>query len=168
MSAASRKFDDDLFADAADASSIVEFAREETKREALEAIRLLERRIKDAVRGDVIRGLSALVREGTPFFAARIGSKSIDDPLPYNGRQVLVFSKTGGLWWASRVTTPQVCEQRWIAHEAADETLRTEHLEQALTTADEMLRRHIDRAEKTAANYERIAQIHDRVMRLLT
>ena len=157
-----------LFMRAARASELCMVVRDEAREQAVVAIRDIERRLREAIAGDTLRGLRNLYRQfdgrdifgAPPRLAARIvrgrgpvEDRRVDAPIEFGTRE-WVWTKAGALaCWA--VSLDGVFSERPLE----DEELLAQDLEPVAATVAHVLARHCERAERTAANYERLAEL---------
>lgn len=158
---------DTLITRAGLASEQVAEERDGARRSAIEAIRLLERRLRDALRGDPLRGMVNLVyvrgvvrqaarvvgREGahTGFF--EVSDERIDKPIVF-GTSALVMTRDGAL--AQFAVT---ADGEFSSRPVSDDELVAQDLDAVVHTARRVLRRHVERADRTAANYARLSEM---------
>jgi len=159
---------EDLLAEAEQASGALMVRREGARDSAVAALRALEERMQAAIAGDTLRGLSDLAydptgrsRDSTPLQAANIyGDRryGIDAVAPVNGKPTLVWTKDAvlALMWRVGVGV----ETRPVG----DEELTAQDLEPAMRAAHTVLERHVMRAEKTHATYERVDALAKKVL----
>jgi len=149
------------------ASEGVAEGRESARRTAVAAIRLLERRLRVALRGDPLRGMVNLVyvrgvvqqaarvvgREGahTGFF--EVTDERIDKPIVF-GTSAMVLTRDGELARFS-VTADGAFSSRPVR----DDELTAQDLDAVVHTARRVLQRHVERADRTAANYARLSEM---------
>ena len=162
---------------AAAASGAAMTSREDARAQAVAAIRDLERSVRDAVRGDTLRGLANLCSQRDQ--PARLGARVIgrdgaqgltiaqqvdrvDKPIAL-GRKALVLTKEGEL------AVYAVDEQGgWSQWPAGDDELLAQDLDAVAFTVAYALGRHVARAERTAANYVRISKLAQALAALLS
>ncbi len=154
---------DDLMKGASVASATLRNVRDDARVLAVKTIRVLEQRLRGAIAGDTIRGLSSLVgQQFGNFQAIRVhGSQrfGIDDMLPLDGREALVVTKDGALAMA-HVTYGEMNEPGdFSCRSVGDDELTAQDLEPFVRAVRSALERHVQRAERTTANYERAADL---------
>jgi hypothetical protein len=165
-----------LFAAASTASASLMEGRDLARQHSVRAIREVERRLRSAIAGDTLRGMSNLFpvrgaiaqqaarvvgREGahTDFFAQAM--RKLDEPVPF-GRSAMVLTKEGELM------VFEVGERgEFSSRPAEDGELTAQDLDAVLHTVRAVLERHVQRAERTAANYARISGMAAQLGRLL-
>jgi hypothetical protein len=152
---------------AAEATRMVARPRERVRETLVAALRMLERRVGEALAGDLLRGLSDLAPgASSPLVAARAlvdGRNGIDAHLPEDGREVLVWSRAG------RLEMVRV-QNRWASSRpATDAELSRQHapdIAKIVGAAREALERHVVRCDRTARSYERAEALAARLLDL--
>lgn len=126
-------------------------ARVEAREGAIRLLRELERRLQQALGGSQLRGLPRLLPPEAPsFVGARVRGDDrfgIGSYLPRDGRPALVWTAAGALEWAWR--TPAGVEHRPVQ----DEEIAAEDLEPAAVALRDALSIHVERTERTRADY---------------
>jgi len=143
-----------LFTAAAGASERVMLEREEARRRTASAIRELERCVKSAIAGDTLRGLANLhpVPDEPPILGARLVQPGGNtDAKVQFGRHAVVLGKDGA-FLAMDVTERGVVTTK----PADDDDFLAQDLDAVMHTVRVTLERHVTRADRTAANYERL------------
>lgn len=130
---------------------------------AVRVIRALETALQTALDGDKIRGLSNIAGNdpGPSFQAARIRTDKgfgLDEFLPEDGREVLCLSKVGDLVMAKRAPVGGVTSRH-----VRDDELQAQDLEPVVRVVQSALERHITRASRTAAGYDRVNALSGRL-----
>jgi hypothetical protein len=158
---AARASNVDLFDVAAAATHRLAAVRDFAREEAVAAVRVLEARLRDALAGEKLRGLSNL----TPwlpsrYVAARVGGGDrygIDRNLPDDGREAIVVTRDGTLAVA-RVDGTAVVER-----EVEDDDIFAEDHEAVARAVLEVLERYVSGAGKAERNYARAGDLARRV-----
>ena len=156
-----------MFIRASRASEEVMVEREEAKAGAVRAIRDIERRLRECLAGDTLRGLANLhrlrsgvaVRGTSVQYGARVvvqlgdGDRKIDAPIDFDS-DALVVTKDGE--FAVYTVDAMGAFESWPAR---DDDFTAQDLDAAIATVHRVLERHVERAERTAANYERLREL---------
>lgn len=163
---------DSLLDDATLASARAMGARDEVREKAISAIRKLEHKLRAAIVGDTLRGLSALTggledgvvddgvsqrRLRSPLQGARVRG-DIDAVIKFANHETLVLSRDGCLVMATRGA------ELWTTRPAADDDLQVQDLASLAKVLQTVLERHIVRADKSAASYARVQALADRLL----
>jgi hypothetical protein len=146
-----------LFTAAAGASERVMVERQEARDRTVQAIREVERKVKEAVRGDCLRGLANMnpVYGEAPIQGARVVQPGgdIDKKVRY-GQHAIVLNKDGAFM------SMDVDDDGRVTIEAAkDEHFLAQDLDSVTYTVHTALQRHIARADRTVENYERLTSL---------
>jgi hypothetical protein len=154
---------DELLKRASVASRSVSSKQTNARVLAVQTIREMERKIQHALDGDVLRGLSDIAAAArAPFHAARVRTEKgfgLDEFLPRDGREVLVLTKRGELAMAARGASTNAVTARAVR----DDELQAQDVEAIARVVQSALERHIARAARTEANYDRIAGLSERL-----
>ena len=172
-----------IFARASRASEELMSEREEARAGAIRAIGDMERKLRACLAGDTLRGLVNLhrLRTGAPVrgtsvqLGARVVGRNgayasgfavtdrkVDEALAF-GEQALVLTKEGNLvvYW---VDDRGVFGSRAVE----DSDITAQDLDAVAHTVAHVLERHAARAERTAANYERLRELAGAIRGALT
>ena len=154
---------DELVEQATAASRMVGAKQANARISAVRVVRALETALKTALNGDVLRGLSNIAGDspGPSFQAARVRTDKgygLDEFLPKDGREVLCLLKTGDLMMAKRAPVGGVVSRR-----VRDDELQAQDLEPFVRVVQSALERHITRAARTAADYDRVTALSARL-----
>lgn len=159
---------DELFGKAARASEDVMIVRDEARAEAVLAIRDIERRLRDAIAGDVLRGLRNLHRQydGRPVRggSVRWGARVVRGPGPATearvdaaiefGTSCMVVTKDGELAIFG-------VDERGVftSRPVDDDELVAQDLDCIAATVALVLERHCAAAERTSSTYGRLSEL---------
>jgi hypothetical protein len=138
--------------------------RDRARGDAVRAIRLLERRLVEALGGYKLKGLPNLAPESEHAFnAIRVRGK-VSEALPMDGRAVLVLAEDGSIRMAMRYEDgglcPKVFARDWPARDA---DFVAEDLEPIAARILNALENHNAHASKTAARYAEVAMLSRRI-----
>lgn len=130
---------------------------------SIRAIRELEERLVEAIAGEKIRGMPNLMPTGEPLYAMRINSWSrkwgASEPLPRDGREVLVLTNVGQLRVARRDGQEPWSDLR----EVVDEELVIEDLELFTRAVQAALEKHMALVDKRVRSIARVEDLAKRV-----
>lgn len=154
------RFFDDLTRTAGDASTKLSDAREVAKGDANAAAADIFAKLREALKGDVIRGMRPLtppwVRPAVS--GARVHADvdhGLSTDLPRDGREALVILDDATLVWASH-------DGKASAVRPAGDIL-AQDFEPLVRTLQKVLERHVLRAQRTAESYARVVVLARRV-----
>lgn len=116
----------------------------------------VEDRLVKALAGETLWGLSNLGTSKCPFYAARLLGAS-DVHLTADGRTVVVVDKYGKFVVAGRVA------ENVRVREMVSTDLRAEDASAMIQAVQSVVERHVERAGRRAATYERMAQLGQRL-----
>lgn len=157
------------FEAAREVSLRVATVRHEARERSVAAIRSLEAKLREVLAGESLRGLVDLAPSSTsPFVAARVSGKSsvgigkIDKILPSDGRESLVILRDGTIAVAMVSADGSV-----DSAPAEDEDLLVEDLEPLVAAVASVLRRYVEKSERTAVNYARALEFARRVSSMI-
>jgi hypothetical protein len=164
MGQPARTLDSAAFARAEVATADVARRRTLARAAAVRAIRLVEEKLTLALSQDVLRGVANLCAiDGEVFHGVRVyGSPrfGIDSYLASDGHECFVIDKHGHL---VMVRQGRPCTSRPVR----DDELQAQDLEAVTAAVASALARHVQRAERTAASYERAEALSQRIARAL-
>lgn len=144
-------------------------SRERARADAVRIIRQLEERLITALSGEVLRGLPNLCRDAAkPFFAIRARCGDASDPLPWDGRAVLVLALDGHLRMAMRqedkTLRPVTEVVSWLAE---DKDILAEDLACVTKRMNEALENHLTKAVKATERYTAVSDLAERLSMVL-
>ena len=154
---------DDLLQQTYRASEGVALMRATASESVVNAIRTFERKLREALDGDSLRGLANLA--GAPslggvrdrFYGAQLSAPNVDLPLVY--KAVLCVDKHGSFV----MTRALDGDPYWESRPVLDHELRAEWFEQITRSLQVVLERHIARSSRTEANYRATAEFAERL-----
>lgn len=136
------------------------------REQAVSAIRMLERRLVEALAGESLRGMVSLVPGGR-FSAANVraeGEHGIDTWLPRDGNEVLVVLRTGELAMAGQDATA-VLGAVW--RKVEDRELRAQDLEIVTEAIELVLRQHLEKVRGSGTRDSRVHVLATRLRQAL-
>lgn len=156
---------DDLFDELAASTRREVEKREIANGEALEVIRTLEERLREALGGETLKGLPNLLPDGErPFHGLRLnnaGRHGTAEYLPRDGREVLALSRDGTIVMVARDAVHGEILPR--IRQATDESLRGDMLEPIVRAVQEALDGHLLRAEKRGTAHDQTRQLAEKI-----
>lgn len=157
MGEAARSLSDLTFEAVAHASNRVAFARDQARMNAIATIRKLERRLQDALGGDVLRGMVRLTERDWSYRGARVRAHDMDERVPRDNRWHLVVGKDGRLEMLGYIAGI------WQTKPAHDGDLTAEDLEHVQRVFAALVERHVQSSAATVANYHRLHALAERL-----
>lgn len=154
---------DVLLAETREAGVRLAKSRSQAATSARDTLLGLERRLREALGGDTLRGMRDLSPGGENFYAARLDVRlrcGIDSPLQRRGLPALVVTKSGRVFcaWATDLGSVATGPLRGI---------RAEDLEPATRAIQLVLERHLARVERTSVTYDKVAAFSWRLASLV-
>jgi hypothetical protein len=134
-------------------------ARDAARPACVQAVRKLEKALREALGGERLRGLPVLdvTPEGRRVHGARARGKTIDGQLEHLDA-VLVIMPDGTLYMACKTTSWPV----------ADEELLVEDVEDVARSVEEVLRRHLSAIARTTARFAAMTALAEKLEAALT
>lgn len=145
---------------AIETSEKLEDTRFTARQEVIKAIRSMEQDMFTATEGVSLRGMPDLLSDGTRHcYGMRVRGK-FNEPLPRDGRSVLVINQRGLLCYATRVFTTAV---DWRCRPVNDDEILTEDLESYVESIKIALGEHVRRIKKSGEKFERLEEFAKRI-----
>jgi hypothetical protein len=146
-----------LLEQVSEASMTIKEARETARAKCVQAIRRLEAALLAALDGESLRNLPNVGQPPDRFFALRVRSKYEDEPLE---RDTLVLLPSGKLVIAGRA-------HAYVRSDVEDAELQLEDVELVARAVERAATLHLqdidERIVRTAARYERLGQLAERL-----
>lgn len=140
--------------------------RAEARAAAWDAVGLLRARLREALGGEVLRGLVDLHPQGERWSGARLkhrGAHGIDAFLREDGREALCLDVRGEMVVASARAGARVS-----VREVGDGDVLAEDLEVIVRSTRAALERHVAHGQRTLAGYAAVAALAARLAGVLT
>jgi hypothetical protein len=168
---ASRKLDE-LLDGVKKASSRLSVSRGQAHTSAIALIRELEWRLHNSLQNETLRGLPELTPGPTPLQGVQVRSirydrQKFEEPLPTDGKSVLVLDKYGALIMARRVFDPIGRYDGWTSWVVADDELKAEDLEPFTRAVQLVMENHLARVERTAQTYDKVSEFANRLSKAI-
>ncbi|HEX7095665.1 MAG TPA: hypothetical protein VF183_07265 [Acidimicrobiales bacterium] len=144
------------------------------RREAIAAIRALERAVIDALAGQTLRGLPNLGTGSSPFLGANVRGATYTQRVPFpgdaqiEGNPVLVLRPDARLAMAWTVRSATTGRFDFVHHGAEDDNLLVEDLTALVTLLPKVLTEHLVKAERTQAGWAATRTLAHRVLDLVS
>ncbi len=155
-----------LFMATAGASERVMVERQEARDRTIRAIREVERRVQEAIRGDSLRGLANLnpVYGQPSIQGARVVQPGgdVDRKVQY-GKRAVTMNRDGQF-----IVMDVTIDGAITLEPARDEDFLAQDLDSVVYTVWTALVRHIARADRTVENYERLTSLSENLTKALS
>ncbi len=145
--------------------------RDEARGATIAMLRLIEKRLLDGLEGARLRGIPNLMPEvvSAPFHATRVRGRNLNEPLPFDGRGVLVLTAHGQFCVARRdLEGYDGITVRVNARPAVDEDFVAQDVAEIASNVAHVLKRHVAQCGSASGNYARLRDVALAVMRGLS
>jgi len=130
------------------------------------AIFELQRKLKSALGQHVLKGAPNLAAGGAsePFYAWRLRGKYLSEPLPHDGREILVVTMFGEFAMAKRdLESYDGTQMQIVARDATSLDVTAQDVHEVFPNMLRILSKHLELAKRSCERYEYMSDLSDRI-----